>query len=348
MYTLYDNMFKKQRAKMLKSYRLSMHWIELNQVALSKFDYKGLPETVPAEWVEGYFISNGTAGVGELNDKLYACAGGYAGNVNGYLPDKYYGAVQGIGTLEGDAVGTATNAELQIGGVVGKDIVVGWNNSMLAPDMDIIDTAARLTESDTSEDLNILFSRLLRIPIARNDKEKEIIKTAIQSILEGKIDAVSSALSLKEIASGQKDEMQFLDLVDIKDVDKLQYLNQYHDNIMKRFYQRHGHAMQITSKLAQQTNAEIHGADTISMIYPLQQLKYRKKFCDDLNKTFGEKYGFNASVEFSELWKNNYDRLVNYQLNEDNEEIIKGEGEEIEKTDSKNIGDNGSAATDAE
>jgi len=347
MYSLYDNMFKKQRAKMLKSYRLSMHWIELNQVALSKFEYKGLPETVPAEWVEGYFISNGTAGVGELNDKLYACGGGYAGNVNGYLPDKYYGAVQGIGTLEGDAVGTATNEELQIGGVVGKDIVVGWNNAMLAPDMDIIDTAARLTESDTSEDLNILFSRLLRIPIARNDKEKEIIKTAIQSILEGKIDAVSSALSLNEIVSGQKDEMQFLDLVDIKDVDKLQYLNQYHDNVMKRFYQRHGHAMQITSKLAQQTNAEIHGADTISMIYPLQQLKYRKKFCDDLNKTFGEKYNFNCSVEFSELWKNNYDRLVNYQLNEDNEEIIKGEGEEIEKTDSESIGDNGNTVADA-
>jgi len=347
MYSLYDNMFKKQRAKMLKSYRLSMHWIELNQVALSKFEYKGLPETVPAEWVEGYFISNGTAGVGELNDKLYACGGGYAGNVNGYLPDKYYGAVQGIGTLEGDAVGTATNEELQIGGVVGKDIVVGWNNAMLAPDMDIIDTAARLTESDTSEDLNILFSRLLRIPIAKNDKEKEIIKTAIQSILEGKIDAVSSALSLNEIVSGQKDEMQFLDLVDIKDVDKLQYLNQYHDNVMKRFYQRHGHAMQITSKLAQQTNAEIHGADTISMIYPLQQLKYRKKFCDDLNKTFGEKYNFNCSVEFSELWKNNYDRLVNYQLNEDNEEIIKGEGEEIEKTDSESIGDNGNTVADA-
>lgn len=348
MYTLYDNMFKKQRAKMLKSYRLSMHWIELNQVALSKFEYTGLPETVPAEWVEGYFISNGTAGVGELNDKLYACGGGYAGNVNGYLPDKYYGAVQGIGTLEGDAVGTATNEELQIGGVVGKDIVVGWNNSMLAPDMDIIDTAARLTEADTSEDLNILFSRLLRIPIARNDKEKEIIKTAIQSILEGKIDAVSSALSLNEIVSGEKGEMQFLDLVDIKDVDKLQYLNQYHDNIMKRFYQRHGHAMQITSKLAQQTNAEIHGADTISMIYPLQQLKYRKKFCEDLNKTFGEKYNFNCSVEFSELWKNNYDRLVNYQLNEDNEKIIKGEGEVIEKTVSKSIGDNGSTNGDAE
>ena len=28
--------------------------------------------------------------------------GGYAGNINGYLPEEYYGAVQGIGTLEGE------------------------------------------------------------------------------------------------------------------------------------------------------------------------------------------------------------------------------------------------------
>ena len=57
---------------------------------------------------------------------------------------------------------------------------------------------------------------------------------------------------------------------------------------------------------------------------------------------------FNCSVEFSELWKNNYDRLVNYQLNEDNEEVIKGESEEIEKGNSEGIGDNGNTDADAE
>ena len=89
-------------------------------------------------------------------------------------------------------------------------------------------------------------------------------------------------------------------------------------------------AMQITAKLAQQTNAEMHGADDISMIYPLEQLKYRKRFIDDLNKYYGEKYSFNASVEFGELLKNNYDRVINYVPDELNEKGIVADKVDVE------------------
>jgi GrpB-like predicted nucleotidyltransferase (UPF0157 family) len=138
-------------------------------------------------------------------------------------------------------------------------------------------------------------------------------------------------------------DRQFLDLIDVKDVDKLQYLNQYHDNILKRFMQRHGHAMQITSKLAQQTNAEMHGADDISMTIPLQELKYRKKLAEMLNKY----YELNVSVDFGELLKNNYDRIVNYvpdELNEknvvsDDVDTVESEVENNETTDSDNSED---------
>lgn len=342
MYTLYDRMFKRQREKFLKEYRLIENWLMCNQICMSKFVYNDLPKTVPQEWIEGVFISNGTAGVGEYNDKLYVVAGSYCGNINGYLPERYVGAIQGIGTLEGNAEGTATNEELRIERTVDKDIVIGWNNATLSPDLDIIDMASRLTECDTSEDINILFSRLLRIPVVKDDKEKEIIISAIQSILDGKIDAVSSKVGLNEVIKGSVDDQKFLDLVDVKDVDKLQYLNQYHDNIMKRFFNRHGHSMQITSKIAQQSRDEIHGTDSISMIYPVQQLQYRKKFCDDLNRVFGEKYGFNCSVEFSPLWKNQYDAIVNYMKDEGNEEgIIEDdikEGEPNEKDIDSDIG----------
>lgn len=340
MYGFFEHTFRKHRERFIKDYRMKEHWLEMNQILLSQFEYEGLPETLPAEWIEGILISNGTVGIGKINDKLYACMGGYAGNINGYLPDKYYGAVQGIGTLEGDATSPGCNEELRIGGTIGTDIVVGWNNSMLAPDMDIVDYAARLTENDTSEDLNILFTRLLRIPVVDDDKQREIVVSAIKCIMEGKIDAVASKTGLNEVISGKCNEQKFLDLVDIKEVDKLQYLNQYHDNIIKRFYQRHGHPIQVTSKLAQQTNAEIHGADTVCMIYPLQQLKYRKKMCEDLNNVFG----LNVTVKFSELLQNNYDAIINYVQDEGNEkEIVKEEGvENVEAevdTDEGNTGD---------
>ena len=78
------------------------------------------------------------------------------------------------------------------------------------------------------------------------------------------------------------------------------------------------------------------------MIYPLQQLKYRKKMCEDLNKVFG----LNVSVKFSELLQNNYDAIINYVQDEGNEkEIVKEEGvEDVETEVDTNEGNTGNTS----
>lgn len=308
--------FKEHKSKWTKKYRETIYWQYLWNVLNDSFVWNGLPDSIPQEWLEGILMTNGICGVGKINGTLYATAGGYYGNINGYIPTRYKGAVNGIGTIDGAAVSPAIYDFDDLGE---SPVVVGWNNAMMSPDIDIYDTAIALTEGRTSEDINIIFSRLLRIPIARNSKEKAIIDGAIKAIINGNIEAVSSEIkSLEQAVNEGNNERQFLDLVDTKDVDKLQYLNQYMDNVLKRFMQRHGHPMQITSKLAQQTNAEMHGADDISMIYPMQKLKYRRKFSEMLNKY----HGLNTSVDFGELLKNNYDRIVNYVPDELNEKNI--------------------------
>lgn len=319
---LYEYCFAraKERCAVMKEYRLLMYYIELWQVLMSQFEYEGLPESLPAEWIEGILISNGSVGIGERDGTLYCAAGGYIGQINGYLPERYVAQVPAIGQITGEA---ESPAAYDISGEPGKTIVVGWNNASHTPDFDLMDTAAALTEGRTSEDLNVIFSRFLRIPIARTSKEKAIFESAIKAVLEGRIEAVTSEIkSLSEIVNETDEQVQFLDLVDVKEVDKLQYLNQYMDNMLKRFMRRHGCSMNITNKLAQQTNAEMHGADDYSMIYPVQQLHYRELMIDDLNRIFGEKYGFHASVRFSEILKNNYDKVVNYIPDELNEKGI--------------------------
>lgn len=319
--------FNTHKSKYTKQYRTAMYWQYLWNVISDSFIWTGLPDSLPQEWIEGILRTNGIVGIGELNGTLYATAGGYYGNVNGYIPTRYKGAVLGIGTIDGAAVSPAI---YDLDNVGENPVVVGWNNALMTPDLDIYDTALALTEGRTSEDINVIFSRLLRIPIARNSKEKAIIEGAIKAICDGKIEAVSSDIkSLEQAVNEGQTERQFLDLVDTKEVDKLQYLNQYMDNILKRFMQRHGHAMQITSKLAQQTNAEMHGADDVSMIIPLQELKYRRILADMLNKYYGQKHGFACSVDFGTLIKNNYDRVVNYVPDELNE---KGIIENVENT----------------
>jgi hypothetical protein len=75
----------------------------------------------------------------------------------------------------------------------------------------------------------------------------------------------------------------------------------------------------------------------------LQELKYRKKLAEMLNKY----YDLDVSVDFGELLKNNYDRIVNYvpdELNEknvvsDDVDTVESEVENNETTDSDNSGD---------
>lgn len=288
----------------------SMRRFEMLTDALSTFVYDGLPETLPAEWLEGNLITNGTVGVGKIDGKLYCAAGGYCGNYNGYLPDHYRAEVLNKGQLYGEW---------------GKDLVVGWNNAIRTPDLDIWHTADMLTEVDISERIVTVFTRLLRIPKAKDDAEKEAIEEAIKSLLKGDLTAVASSNTLQDLVGSASDADRFLDLVDPQQVDQLQYLNQYRDNLIKRFMQRRGHSMTITSKLAQQTNAEMHGADSYSMIYPLQQLHYRQLMCNNINRLFGT----SITVELSELVKNNYDLVVNYVPDELNERgVIDGEDQD--------------------
>ena len=347
--------FKENKAKWTKKYRETIYWEYLWSVIMDSFEWTGLPDSLPAEWIEGILCTNGIVGIGEIEGTLYASAGGYYGNVNGYIPTMYKGAVLGIGTIDGHAVSPAIYNLDDIGE---SPVIVGWNNALMSPDIDIYDTAQALAETRTSEDINLIFSRLLRIPIARNSKEKAIIDNAIKAIINGNIEAVASDIKDLQTAVKGTPDRQFLDLIDVKDVDKLQYLNQYHDNILKRFMQRHGHAMQITSKLAQQTNAEMHGADDISMIVPLQKLKYRRILADMLNEYYGEKYNFKCSVNFGELLKNNYDRIINYVPDELNEKEIMDDVEnsvdnvdecevqDNEQTNGNNSGDTGDTQSD--
>lgn len=280
------------------------HLSHLFSLQVSQFVYTGLPDTLPAEYLELYLLINGTVGIGHVtelsNNDLYCAVGSYNGNYNGYLPSEYTAAVTGLGEISGKWFGSD------------KTIVVGRNNHIRAPEFDIPFTAGVLTEIDTSEDCNVSFARYLRIPYADNDKQKQQIESAIKSILKGDKFAVASRDFEKAIESymndtrAQSDKEKFLELVDPDKINNLQYLNQYRDNVMKRFLQRRGYMMTNTSKLAQQTNAELHGSDSYAMLYPLEQLECRKEMIENINSLFG----LSAVVDFNPVLKKVYERFM--------------------------------------
>lgn len=308
MFNFYDNMKSKHK----KEFDESIHFNNLHNVLLSMFDYQNLPETLRSEFIESNFICSGTCGVGLINDKLYTGEGGYCGNVENYLPVEYQINNNGIGSLRGR---------------VGTDIIVGWNNATATPDLSLIQTSSILTEIDVSERINIIFARFLRMPKAKDNKEKAAIEAAIKKLIKGDIEAiVSDNIHDDLLGDSSGSETNFLDLVDIKQIDKLQYLNQYRDNVIKRFFQMHGQGIQTTSKLAQQTNDELHGNDTVSMILPVQKLKYRKKFVSEIN----ERFGTEITVDFSECFKDSYQEMKDFYSTGERQIDNKGGIENVE------------------
>lgn len=299
----YDNMKKAAQ----KNFNSSTYWADMVTTLQSEFIYDNLdPEhDPPPEFIEKVLITRGIIGYKTIGEDVVAACGSLSGD-----PDYYYRGTEFEGVY---ALGS-------ISGTRGVDVAVGFNNSLYLPDFDILRYESILTEIDVSEALNVLFSRLLKIPVVANQKEKEAVVDLIKSLLRGEFGALTSSNLFAKIADG-KNVLDVIELSDVDDIKNLQYLAQYRDNVLKRFYNRHGHSLQTTGKIAQQTSDEVHGMDSVSMIYALNKLEFRRRMCDEVNRICGRSW----SVRFSEPWEIN---LKQFKQTVENNVESEGENDE--------------------
>ena len=299
----YDNM----KAQAQKNFNSGTYWADMVETLQTKFTYKNLDPITdpPPEFIEKCLITTGIVGFKEINGKLIAALGSLNGK-----QDPYYRGTRFEGTY---CNGTFS-------GTRGIDVAVGFNNSLYLPDDDIMRYESIFTEIDVSEKINVLFSRLLKVPVVGDEKEKDALKDVFAALIKGDFGALVSKNLFKNIADG-KNFLDLLELTDVDDIKNLQYLSQYRDNVLKRFFCRHGHSLQTTGKIAQQTTDEVHGMDSVSMIYPYNQLTMRRRMCDEVNRIFGKKW----EVDFSEVWKVNEKQLVESVENKVESEVNKNE-----------------------
>lgn len=319
----YDNMKKQAQ----KNFNASSYWVDMVQTLQSEFIYDNLDPVhdPPPEYIEKVLITTGVIGYKRVNNDVIAAVGSLCGD-----PDYYYRGTEFEGAY---ALGT-------ISGTRGVDIAIGFNNSLYAPDMDILRYESILTEIDVSEALNVLFARLLKVPIVGDQKQKEAITDVIKSLLKGELGAIVSKNLFAKMADG-KTLIEFAELSDVDDIKNLQYLAQYRENVEKRFYNRHGHSLQTTGKIAQQTSDEIHGMDSVAMIYALNKLDFRRRMCKEVNEVCGR----NWAVRFSEPWEINYKQFK--QTVENGVENV-GNNEESEGAKNEKSADISDSADDTE
>ena len=257
----------------------------------SMFTYEGLPESIKPEFVERFLIMNGSiAGWrydgpdADYADKLIVSIGGDANE-----PDVY-----GIGTHYIAATQNGYTKSLKRD----EDGVIIYNNSCYLPDIQIINAFVdELTEMFVSLRTNILYTRNKPVFKAATDKERRAIQEAFEKIKNDLEPIIVTSTNVMEEIEGSE-TVKVLDITDVNNADKLQYIVKSIDDAFRWFFTLYGQAVQGNGKLAQQTVKEVDGSTSLSFIYPNDRLKMRQEGFDRFNKMFGT----NITVRFSDAW----------------------------------------------
>ena len=167
-----------------------------------------------------------------------------------------------------------------------KDIVLFYNTSNGLPDFNIVWLAKMLGETDVSIYKNILFARYAPLLRVKSEKEKQQLTEAINKIVEGKISTLVSDDLFEDILSKEQDPV--LNITDVANSDKIQYLSHLYQDIIKRFSMEYGCPISGVEKMAQQNNAEINGDVAYSWLTPIDMLNQAKEGCKRARELFPE------------------------------------------------------------
>lgn len=293
--------FLKEFRKAISSaeYQMKANFNEVASVPLNMFDYDNIPEDLKEyfEDFEKYLIMGGCLAIGKLNGKYVFVRGGLGG---GELNEYGY-ATRFIGAT-GNGNGTVVDWK------VGEECVVFWNNKAHTPDLDVLKTTDLLTSVDISIDCNVFYSRLYPIPCVKDEKEKQQIAGILSNLQKGgkNVTVINRKKDVTDLVDGKGDEIPVLNLTDVENADKIQYLARFREDVKRWYFNRNGHDLQGSSKMAQQSVEEINNNNSISMIYPLDKYEMRKKAVNEFNELFGE----NMTVTFSPTLLIEYEKFV--------------------------------------
>ena len=278
-------------------YMTRMNFDEVFSIPLGMFEYDGIPEELYEYWemFETWLCSHGCVAIGKLDGELIFAKGGLGGGkINNYgFMTQFIGS-----TMNGRAVQWE----------IGTECVVFWNNKLHLPDTDIWRTVDLLDDIDISITDNILYSRLYPIPVAKDNKVLEQIKKIFENLKKGgkKTTAISKDYDVSDMIASGSEPIPVLNLTDVKNADKIQYLIRARDDVKRWFVTRYGQAVQGTGKMAQQTEDEIDGYTSVSFIYPLEKYEMRKKAIEMVNNLFD----LNLEIHFSPAWMVEFKKFV--------------------------------------
>lgn len=217
-------------------------------------------------------------------------------------------------------------------GEIDKDIIICWNNSTHSPDFTTYEYALNQSEVKKSLRTALFQCRMSNMITAKNDKVKKAIDKALENIDEGKpVSVLCDDLISNELGN---EPLETYSLTHPEQVHTIQYLSKYYDDLQRWYYTMNGQPIQGTGKMAQLTQEEVQGQQTLSTILPFNKLNERKKFCEKVKEILG----IDISVDFSTPWKISLDIIDSDKTDDmttDKKDDITNDTEEEKKSDNK-------------
>ncbi len=252
----------------------------------SMFKYDGLPDSVPAKWLEHYLLVNGSCAFVMDGDELICTTGGWGG-----LPDRYYIPTQYI--VSNPYVKEETRRTYTIG----EDCVLARNDTYARGLLPLIQEKTRLlTENYVSMNMSTILTRAMLNLVALTGQDKESIDLWLKKLERGELGAILSKPNFAGNDNANISAVPFAQvagtLTDL--IEERQYIKAslYNDLGLNGNYNMKREA--INSNESQLND---------DMLHPLidEMLKCRKEFIEEVNDMFGT----NISVEFDSAWADN-------------------------------------------
>lgn len=257
-----------QNATRAESYRMLIYLL-----IMDLFDWT-LPEGIRKEFIEWNLLRFGYVAIWIDNDQYYC---GFATSTE---RDAYN--LPKIGsTLE---VSTRHGEHFQK--TFGVDCIVIYNNDIRIPDIWLEFYANQFAETDKSQYALIKKARLSPIPVVTSGAMKQTIQDIIDEVDSANTRVVVDDDMIRRIDN--EDKARPIDTVSVtepEEIERMQYLSKYHDDLLRRLCSLYGLPLQSASKMAQVNEKELEGYDTFAMIIPDQMMRARKDGID-----FGKRY----------------------------------------------------------
>ena len=253
----------------------------------SMFKYDGLPDTVPAKWLENYLLVNGSCVWVKNGDDLIVTRAGIGGEPDVYyIPTKCIVANPYMNQKDGNRTYTRD-----------VDCVLMVNDTYAQGILPLLKKyCMMLVENDITMNMADIMSRASVILTAVDDQTRQSAELFIKHVIEGKLDVIGESPFL----AGNQDKSISINQITGAN-GTLTNLIEYHQYLKASLYNELGLQSNYNMKRESINSGESQLNE--DMLHPLidDMLRERQIALEKVNAMFGT----NITVEFNSAWEIN-------------------------------------------